>query len=212
MVTAVESLSGLKIQMAYSIFIEEWRTNNTDAYTQNIIRFTDGILPVQDSLGNSYDIVGDVVNIGSVSSSIRNIDNSLTFVLDGIDPTLHKGFLNSKVKGAKVEINRFFLYPNTSTIITDLEGTNAGTSGYFLGYISTYGISDSYDFNGGTSSTQISVSCNSYSSVFQKLIKGMRTNPKDLRYLTRSDASGPDSSFDRIPSLSESTFVWGNKK
>lgn len=215
MTTSLQSLTDVKIQMIFKLTFENWTTTPGGTPAQQIFRFSDSTITFTDaSTSEVYEPFGDVLSISGVSTSVRNTDNSFSFVLNGLDDTFLKGFLNSDVRGGDVRIWRVFLQPGTNTIISDLDNPigTGGTTGFFHGYISSYNINETYSVYENSSSTTITVDCNSYSSVFQNLTKGIRTNPKDLRYLTRNAAAGPDASFDRVPSLKDSTFVFGGSK
>lgn len=208
MTTVLQDLRHIRSTLVFDITVYKYREEPTDFPSEQILRFNDSIYPLVGSGGEEYPGLGPLVNLSSTRSEIRPSDNTFTISLSGIPQLAVKQILNSDIKGSQVLVRRVFFYPGTNTIISDLDFTSAGTAGRYFGYVSTYTIEDAVDRQTLTSSVILNLECNSYINIFNKITRGIRTNPKDLRYLT-SDA---DTSFDRVPALKDSNFVFGAPK
>lgn len=205
MATALTSLTDFAHIMVFSINIKKYRLNENDFPQEETLRFTDSVRTFVDEGGYTYTPLGPLVSIGQTSSDIQVKDDSFTFSISGVPQNRVKEIINSEVKGSRVLVQRVF-FTTSGTQILDLDyGFGLGNAGRFYGYINNYSIEDNIDPVSRTSTITINFECNSASTVLKRHTAGLRTNPKDLRFLTNDQ----DVSFDRVPIIAGENIVFG---
>lgn len=205
MATALTSLTDFAHIMAFKINIKKYRAAEGDFPQEETLRFTDSIRTFVDEQGFTYTPLGPLVSIGDTTSNIQVSDDTFTFSISGLPQLAVREVINSEIKGSFVLVQRVF-FTNSGTQITDLDyGFGLGNAGRFQGYINNYSIEDSIDPYSRNSAIRINFECNSVSSIYKRTTRGLRTNPKDLRYLTNDQ----DVSFDRVPILAGENIVFG---
>lgn len=204
MTTALSSLDHITSILAFEIYIPRYRTSATAFPTEQTLRFNDSVYNLTINGETSYG-AGPLLTLSSTVSEIRPNSDDFSFTLSGIPQDRIKEVIHSEIKGSEVRVSRVFCYPGTKQIITDLDLSTGGTVGRYRGRVSVYSIEDTIDPLTGESSIVITFECNSQISLLKNLVRGMRTNPVDLRYLT----SDVDVSFDRVPNLKYANISWG---
>ena len=205
MATALTSLTDFSHIMVFSINIKSYRAAEGDFPQEETLRFTDSVRTFVDEQGFTYTPLGPMVSVGQTTSNIQVGDDSFTFAISGIPQIRVREIINSDIKGSGVLVQRIF-FSNSGTQITDLDyGFGLGNAGRFYGYVNNYSIEDVIDPRSRSSTITITFECNSISTVLKRSIRGLRTNPKDLRYLTNDQ----DFSFDRVPILAGENIIFG---
>lgn len=203
MTTALQDLDHLQSVLFVKIDIAEYRLNEGDFPQQEIIQINDSIWDIDLSDG-TYLGAGQLLSLTQTISEIRPGDDSLTISLSGVPSDRVREIINSNIKGSEISVSRGFYYPGTKSIISDLDGTNAGIGGRFYGYISSYSIIDDVDRNTLTNTVTIVFECINIIGLEKLLTKGVRTNPRDWNYLYPTDTI-----MNRVPALEGTTFVFG---
>lgn len=206
MTVSLQSLDHIRSTLLVKIEIARYRTTEGAFPTQNTIRFNDSIYDITTTDG-LYLGLGSLTDIGSTKNGIRNQGASVSIGLSGIPQENVREILYSDVKGSLVTISRGFYYPGTNTLISDIDipVATGGFVGRFAGFISTYTIEDAVDQDTQTSTVNVVFDCNPLTSVYQKITRGIRTNPSDLLFLTLNE----DVSFNRVPALENKEFFFG---
>lgn len=209
MTVSLQDLTSIRSTLLVKLEISEYRTNKTDFPTELTILFNDSIYDLNTTDG-VYQGLGGLVDIGSTKNGIRNQGGAVSIAISGIPQTDVKAVLNSRIKGSRVTIARGFYHPGSNQLISDLDLPMAtgGIVGRFGGYISTYTIQDDVSHENQSSTVTVVFECNPLTNLYKNLVKGLRTNPVDLRYRTND----VDVSFDRVPNLSDKEFYFGKPK
>jgi hypothetical protein len=202
--TAIDNIDDFTHIMFFVITVAKYRTNDTDVFQQETLAFSDSFRTFTDANGVVYQPLGPLISISETASEIQIKDNSLTFSIAGIPDIRVKEIINSEIKGSRIEIQRQF-WDNSGNQITDLDIGVLGNVGRFFGYINNYSIVDDIDPLNKSSTVRINFECNSLTNILKRTVRGLRTNPKDLRYLTNDQ----DESFDRVPILAGENFIFG---
>lgn len=206
MTTSLQSLTSIRSTLLVKLEISAYREEPDDFPTEQTVLFNDSIYDLTTTDG-VYTGLGGLLDIGSTKNGIRNQGGGVSIAISGIPQTDVKAVINSNIKGSKVTIARAFYQPGSNLLISDLDlpMASGGIVGRFGGYISTYTIQDDVSHENQSSTVTIVFDCNPLTNLYKNLVKGLRTNPVDLRYLT----GDLDVSFDRVPNLRDKEFYFG---
>ena len=150
----------------------------------------------------SYQSVGQLMNITGNQSELRPSTGNITVTLSGIPDAKLKEIIASKIKGSYVQIFRVILDENGDPL--DIEGNPLGR---FFGLVTNYTLDETYDLGTGQATNTIGLVCANWLEVLGKKKTGRKTNPEDMdAYYTG------DNSFDRVPSLVNANFNFGEPK
>jgi hypothetical protein len=181
------------------IQVDEYRTSAGAEYTEEILRFSDLLIPYiineEEYLG-----LGKFMAITSTSSEIRVSSTQLTITLSGIPTNAISEVVNSKIKGCPVEVYRVLFDPATGAKL-DIEGNPVGR---FRGFINNYSIQEEFDNSSKTASNTLVLTCASSIDVLANKVGGRKTNPSSMKKFYPDDVS-----FDRVPNLENTTFNFG---
>ena len=213
MTTSLQSLDHIQSMLLIKWTIFNYREEPSDFPNTQVIRFTDSIRDkdfVEAGATVTYSGLGPLVSFGNTKNSIRSSGSGTALGLSGVPDSEIKTLLASDIKGSRLEIYRFLLYPGTDDAIADLDftgGVTGGVIGRFLGFVNTFTINDDINHTSDTRLVEVVLDCVNNTHLVSKLVRGVRTNPKDVRYLSTDEAG-----FDNVPSLYESEWYFGDSK
>ena len=142
--------------------------------------------------GNVYTGVGSLVGLTDISDEVRISSGDVGITLSGIptDEDWIDIILNSKIKGAPVEIFRGFL---------DADGDltpSATVYRRFEGIINNYGITENVEQLSQERFHSVTLFCSNINSILEKKISGRKTNKEGMREYFPNDGS-----WDRVATL-----------
>lgn len=181
------------------IDVQEYRTTPTGSYTPLVLRFSDRVGSYTLN-GESYTGLGKLMSISQSSSEIRVSGGELTIVLSGIPNSSIAEIVNSKIKGAPVNVYRGVFNSTTG----DLLAIDGNPVGRFIGFVNNYSLTEEFDNVSRTSSNTLVLTCASNVDILANKVAGRKTNPKSQKALYPSDLS-----MDRVPTLKGATFDFG---
>lgn len=207
--TSLQSLNAFRSTLMVKHEIAEYRTSATAFPSLTTLRYNDSIYDITTTDG-TYTGLGPLLSITSSKNALRSANAQISIGISGIPANDARAILYSSIKGSTIQVYRAFFASGTNTPISDLDFPQAtgGITGRFAGYVSTYTMEDAIDTETGLGTVTILMDCVPLTGILQRLTKGVRTNPVDLRYLT-NDA---DVSFDNIPALEEAEWFFGGTK
>lgn len=167
----------------------------------NVLRFSD-LINSYTLNGEVYQGLGKLMDVTSTTSELRVSGGEVSIAVSGIPNSSITDILNTKIKGANVEIHRCLFYPNTNDLVTGI--TNP--IGRFFGFVNNYQLAEDYDILAKTSSNTILMTCSSVVDILDNKIAGRRTNPSSQKAFYPTDAS-----MDRVPTLVNSVFNFGDR-
>lgn len=181
------------------IDIDEYRTTPSASYTTQVLTFTDHFEDYNYN-GQTYQNVGNLMNVTQSRSEIRPSGSSVSVSLSGIPNSAIAEIVNSKVKGSSVKIYRGYFDVSTGNLIGALQGR-------FRGFVNNYSLQEEYEVDARIASNTILLECASAIDVLSNKYAGRRTNPEsEKKYFTT------DVSMDRVPNLENATFDFGAPK
>lgn len=148
---------------------------------------------------NSYTALGSFMGLTDIKDELRvsNGDVGLTFNGIPTDQDYVSLVLNSKVKGAPVQIDRGFIQS---------DGTLLNSTVYtrFKGIINNYSISESREpFSKETYHT-VTLQCSNINAVLENRVAGRKTNEEGMKEYFATDGS-----WDRVATLMSTAFDFG---
>lgn len=150
--------------------------------------------------GTVYDGLGQLLAVTNIASSLRAAPQELTITISGIPNGNVTDFLNQKVKGSRVEVQRAFFDPATG----DLLNIVGNPAGIFRGVVANFEIADDLDEGEDTGTVTITFTCTSIVELLNNKVTGRRTNPIDQK-----EYDSNDQSMDRVPRLAKSNYQFG---
>ena len=192
----LDSYVSVRTALFVRIAVDEYRTTSGGGYTSQILRFSDHNANFTIN-GESYVPLGNLLAVSSSSSELRPSSNTVTLTLSGIPNTSIAEIIYSKIKGSPVNIYRGYF--NSST------GATIGTTvGRFVGSVNNVSIEEEFDVLERTASNSIQIECASNIDILSRKIAGRKTGPESMKKFYPIDAS-----FDRVPTLADTTFNFG---
>lgn len=213
MTTSLQSLDHIQSQLLIKWTIYNYREQPGDFPNQQILRFTDSIRDIEFTEGGAvveYSGLGPLVSFANTKNSVRSSGSGTAIGLAGVPADEIQTLLASDIKGSQIEIYRFLQYPGTNTAISDLDftgGATGGVIGRFFGFVNTFTINDDINHTSDSRLVEVVLDCVNSTHIAQKLVRGVRTNPIDIRYLSLDEAG-----FDNVPSLHESEWYFGGSR
>lgn len=151
--------------------------------------------------GNDYTELGYFLQMSELQNDIKPTTNQVQIALAGVPADIVPDFpnlaLNTTLKGSRVKIYRAF-FENGQLIDAYLR---------FSGYVSNYGLNETWDDETRLTSFTISLQCSNLLALIERQYTGRRTNEKDQKSWYPTDTS-----MDRVKILSDSSFDFGKKK
>ena len=193
------SYTSIQSNLFVRIEIAEYKANPGDAYTSQVLRFSDMLTPYTLN-GESYSGLGRLMSVSSSASEMRVSGGEVTLVLNGIPNASIYEIVNSKIKGSPVKIYRA-LFNSTTGAFLNITGNPVGR---FNGYVTNYSLNEEYDNSTRTSANTLVLTCTSVVDVLEGKIAGRKTNPSSEKKFYTNDLS-----MDRVPNLEKATFNFG---
>lgn len=190
---AVRSALFVRIQ------IDEYRTSAGASFTSEILNFSDHNVDYVIN-GETYENIGNLLSITSSSSEIRATPDSVNITIAGIpiNPNIYE-IVHSKIKSAPVDIYRGYFNQN---------GTLIGTiQGRFSGFVNNYSLNEDIDFVNKDGTISVQLECASNTSMLSTKVAGRKTNPISMKKFYSNDTS-----FDNVPTLENTTFMFGGSE
>lgn len=157
------------------------------------------LVPEVDS--QPFDALGLLLNIGDVQRDIKATANSTNFTLTGIDIAVLGAVLNSGIKGASLEMWHGFFDADGNLITT---GGTGGLYQFFNGYITGYGITETWNDDARQLVGTVSMSASSSKLILQNRTAGRFTNNNSWTYYTPGDTS-----MNRVPFIENINYQFG---
>lgn len=193
------SYSSIQSNLFVRIQVDEYRTDPYDEYTAEVLCFSDSLLPYTINDEEYYGL-GRLMGITQSSSEIRVSSGQLTITISGIPNTRIAELVQSKIKGSPVNIYRVLFDPTTGEKL-DIPGNPLGR---FRGFVNNYSINEEFDNISKTAKNTLVLTCSSSVEVLANKIGGRKTNPSSMKKYYPDDVS-----FDRVPTLENTTFNFG---
>lgn len=193
------NLSGyrsIRTALFVRIQIDEYRVEPGDSFTSEVLLFSDHN---SDYTINSevYENLGNFINISSSKSELRATSDNLTITIAGIPIGSVKEIINSKIKSSPVTVYRGYFDNSTNALIGTIQGK-------FKGIINNYSLIEELDFDTRSGTASIQLECTSNIEILGNKVSGRKTNPISMKKFYNTD-----SSFDRVPTLENTTFDFG---
>tara|TARA_R110000782_G_scaffold70496_7_gene141642 strand:- start:503 stop:1165 length:663 start_codon:yes stop_codon:yes gene_type:complete len=149
--------------------------------------------------GNSYTALGSLVGLGDISDELRVSNGDVGVIFAGIptDQDYVSLVLNSKVKGAPIEIMRGFVDSDG-----ELEGGVAYTR--FKGTIINTAISETRPMFSEDTFHTVTLQCSNINSILEHKIAGRKTNKAGMQEFYATDGS-----WNRTAILQSTAFEFG---
>lgn len=148
---------------------------------------------------NSYTALGSLMGLTDIKDELRvsNGDVGLTFNGIPTDQDYVSLVLNSKVKGAPVQIDRGFIQS---------DGTLLNSTVYtrFKGIINNYSISESREPFSKETYHSVTLQCSNINAVLENKVAGRKTNEEGMKEYFATDGS-----WDRVATLMSTAFDFG---
>ena len=193
------SYESIQSNLFVRIEIDEYRTTPSGSYTSEILRFSDKLTAFTIN-SESYLGLGKLMSITSSTSEIRASGGELMISIAGIPNSAISEIVNSKIKGAPVNVYRALFNSSTGAFLS----ITGNPMNRYQGFINNYTLSESWDQDTRTSSNTITFTCASTVDVLQRKLAGRKTNSTSQNKYFPTDVS-----FDRVPNLVGSTFNFG---
>jgi hypothetical protein len=142
--------------------------------------------------------LGNLVNIGSLDGQIKAAPAPIVVSITGIPSSSVKEILASDIKGSQIRIYRGLFDATTGDV-----AITGGGSGRFNGFVNNYTLVEEWDEELRLAYNTVDLYCTSNIEFFENVVRSRRTNPDSYR------SYYDDPSFDRIPTLKNSTFDFG---
>jgi hypothetical protein len=167
-----------------------------------ILTFSDFDRPITLN-SETYLPLGGLIGITASSSELRTSANGMTITIAGVPNSAISEIYNSKLKGSRVVVYRYF-FTSSGAVISPGFGGVVNPTGRFWGVVNNYTFNETYDVATRSASNTIILECASQIEVLGNKIAGRRTNPVDQQKLYPDDLC-----FNRVPSLTNSNFNFG---
>ena len=149
---------------------------------------------------DSYLNLGQLMSTTQISSEVRAIQSDVTVDISGIPPGSVAEVLNSGVRGSRIEIRQAYIDPATDQLLP----LDPNPITQFVGLITSYNMTESWDSDTRTSSHQITMSASSQLASLLERVNGFRTQDRDQQARAPGDLS-----MTRVSTLSRSNFQFG---
>ncbi len=170
-----------------------------------VARISTAAVPITVSAvdSNAFDALGILLSIGNVQRDIKATSNDTSFVLTGIDTAVLADVLSSRIKGASLQMWHGF-FDNNGNLLTT--GGTGGLYQYFDGYVTSYGISETWDDVNRMLVGVISISATSSKLILQNRTSGRFTNTNSWKFFNPSDTS-----MDRVAYIANLNLLFGKR-
>lgn len=188
--TTVRSALFVRIQ------IDEYRISPSASYTSEVLNFSDHNVDY-DINGETYENIGNLLSISSSTSELRATPDNVNINIAGIpiNPNIYE-IVHSKIKSAPVEIYRGY-FTGAGTLIGSIQGR-------FTGFVNNYSLNEDIDFVAKDGTISVQLECASNTGILSNKVAGRKTNPVSMKKFFSTDTS-----FDNVPALENTTFMFG---
>jgi hypothetical protein len=193
---SIETALLCKIQVDY------YKASAGATATAQTLLFSDYWRPITYA-SNTYLGLGRLLNVSATTSELKNTSNNITMAISGIPNSSIDEIVNSRIKGSKIEIYRYFFNASTQQFLNIPDNP----AGRFFGYVSNYSLDEEYDVVARQSLNSITLSCVSQGELLSNKKSGRKTNPKSQKSFFPFDLS-----MDRVPNLIGANFDFGVPK
>lgn len=193
----LSSYNAIRTALFVRVQVDEYRTTPNGAFSQEVLTFSDHTV-IYSINGEVYENLGNLMGITTTNSELRTSSSSVTISLSGIPNSAIAEIVNSKIKSAPVRIYRGYFDPGSGALIGDIQGR-------FSGFVNNYSLEEEFDVDSRTASNTITLECASTIDILSRKTSGRRTNPESMKRFYPTDIS-----FDRVPTLENTTFDFGN--
>lgn len=179
--------------------VAEYRTSPNDAFTSEVLTFSDhnALYSIN---GETYTNIGNLLSISSSTSEIRATPDSLNITISGIpiQPNLYE-IVNSKIKSSPIDVYRAYF--------NVLDNQVGDVQGRFSGFVNNYSLNEDIDFESRDGTISITLECTNNVGILGNKVSGRKTNPVSMKKFYSTDTS-----FDNVPTLEGTTFVFGGSQ
>lgn len=151
--------------------------------------------------GELYVPLGRLMNISPTRSELRATTQTISISVSGIPNNSLQDILNTKYKGAPVEIRRG-IYDSSTGSILPLGGYNPAIK--YKGFVSNWSLNEDYDVVSRSSTNTIQFECTSLIEILSNKRAGRKTNPASMKRFYPTERG-----FDRVPNLVNTQFNFG---
>jgi hypothetical protein len=156
-------------------------------------------VPAVDSI--QFDAAGTLLTVGDVQRDIKATSNDTNFTITGLDTAILASVLNAGIKGSTLEMWHGFFDENNNLITT---GGTGGLYQFFNGFVTSYGITESWDDNDRMLVATISMSATSSKLILQNRVAGRFTNDNSWKFYNPTDTS-----MNRVPFITNINYQFG---
>lgn len=185
------------------IDVAEYRNYGSSSYSSEILTFSDHYNNINID-GQLFVPLGSHLSITETVSELVTSRSQVNITLSGVPDSALYEILNSKIKGSPVIIYRGIFDSGTNAILN----SDNLASGRFRGIVTNYLLNEEFtnDVNGTarSSTNTITLQCSGSVEMLQNKISGRKTNPTSMKRFFPTDVS-----FDRVPSLENTQFNFG---
>jgi len=148
---------------------------------------------------NSYTALGSLLGLTEIRDELRVSNGDVGVTFNGIptDQDYVSLVLNSKVKGAPIQIDRGFIQTD-GTLLNNTVYTR------FKGIINNYSISETREPFSKDTYHSVTLQCSNINTVLENRVAGRKTNQQGMR-----DTFATDGSWDRVATLMSTAFDFG---
>lgn len=157
------------------------------------------LVPAVDS--QPFDALGLLLNVGDIQRDIKATANGTSFTLTGIDTAVLATVLTAGIKGATLEMWHGFFDADGNLLTT---GGTGGLYQFFNGFVTGYGITESWDDDARQLIATISMSASSSKLILQNRVSGRFTNNNSWQFYTPGDTS-----MNRVPFIENINYQFG---
>jgi hypothetical protein len=200
--TTIADYTSIQSNLFVRIEIPEYSASSGDAYTEQVLRFSDLREPYTIN-DEEYIGTGNLMGITASTSELSASAAEMVITLSGIPNSSIAEIVNSKIKGCPVRIYRVIFDPTNGSFLN----IDNNPMVRYRGFVNSYGLTEDWDSETRTSSNTITIVCASSYDVLSDKTSGRKTNPSSQRSFYPND-----SSMDRVPVLENATFDFGAPK
>jgi hypothetical protein len=203
--TAIGDYRNIRTHLLVKITVPYYKLNPGDAYTSQILTFSD--MNLRQNIvfeGDTYIGLGSLMNITSTRSELKPTSTEVTIALSGIPNSSIFQIVNSRIKGCTVQINRAYFDPVTIDNLNINPVTEGNVQQRFYGYVNNYSLAENYDVQAQRADNTLNLICKTAVDTVASKSNGRLTNPTSQKKWYPNDLS-----MDRVPALQGTAFNFG---
>jgi len=149
----------------------------------------------------TFDGLGQLVQIGAATRDIKSTANETTFTLVGIDTSMLSLVLGTDIKGSMIEAWHGFFDTSGALITT---GGTGGLYKYFTGYINSFSITEQWMDEVRMYVGAVTVNASAIQIILRNRVAGRYTNDASWKFFTPTD-----NSMGRVAFISTINYYFG---